>query len=152
MTARKSLEELLDLIFGAEDLRRFVEQGLGRHDAEAVRHDIKWDGSPSSNRIPRVVDALELQGAVDADFFEQLLATFPERSPEIEQVARQWLPDRPPGDTVSRQPTLTSEPPAVPEGGAWDVFLAHAGPDGARADTLYNILAEQGLNVFLDSR
>ncbi|MCG6869047.1 MAG: toll/interleukin-1 receptor domain-containing protein [Gammaproteobacteria bacterium] len=151
MTARKSLEELLNLIFGAEDLRRFVDQGLGRPDAEAIGKEIQWDRLESSSRASRVVEALELHGAVDDALFDRLLAALPERASEIEDVARQWLPDRvPTGPGPGR--SAPRAPCPAPEGGAWDVFLAHAGPDGAAADQLYEILAEGGLSVFLDSR
>lgn len=151
MTARESLEELLDLVFGGEDLRRFVETGLGSKDAAAIEREIQWDQIESHKHTARVVEALELHGAVGDAFFDRLLAAFPERGSEIEAVARQWLPER-----VSRGTGpghgAPPVPCSVPEGGAWDVFLAHAGPDGAAADQLYEILVEEGLMVFLDSR
>jgi len=151
MTAKKSLRELLGLLFGAEDLRRFVEKGLGSNDAAAIGNEIHWDRVEPHQRAARVVEALELHGAVGDAFFDRLLAVFPERGSEIEEVARQWLPARIQRGTV---PKLGAPPVpcSVPEGGAWDVFLAHAGPDGAAADQLYEILVEGGLLVFLDSR
>jgi hypothetical protein len=151
MSARQSLVELLDLIFGAEDLHRFVETGFGRPDAQAIVNEIQWDQFETHKLSSRVVEALELHGAVDEAFFDRLLTTFPERAFDIEAVARQRLPGRVPGEAkpYRRAPPV---PCALPEGGVWDAFLAHAGPDGAAADQLYELLVEQGLSVFLDSR
>jgi hypothetical protein len=150
MTARKSLADLIDLVFGAEDLRRFVENGLGRPDAAQIAGRIQWDRVEPGQGAFEVVEALELNGAVDGAFFDRLLGIFPERVLEIEQVARQWLPRRTASGVPERQRPLA--PCAEPEGGAWDLFLAHAGPDGAYADQLYELLAAGGLSVFLDSR
>lgn len=151
MTARQSLEELLDLLFGFEDLRRFVEKGLGRPDVGTIGEAISWEHLKPAHRAARVVEALELHGAVDDAFFDRLLATFPEQAPEIETVARQWLPKRVAREVGAQRRALPAAADR-PEDGVWDVFLAHAGPDGAAADQLYELLVEQGLHIFLDSR
>jgi hypothetical protein len=151
MTARKRLQELLDLLFGGKELRRFVETALGEEGAAGIGSEIHWDRIESHERAARVVEALELRRAVGDALFEQLLAVFPERAFAIEEVARLWLPSRVSARTGPRH-GVSPGPCSAPEGGVWDVFLAHAGPDGAAADQLYEILVEEGLLVFLDSR
>lgn len=151
MTARDSLEQMLDLLFGAKDLRRFVETDLGRSNPEALASAIQWDQGDSGRGASNVVEALELRGAVDDAFFDRLLEAFPERVSDIEEVARQCLPHRAVGASPSLQRSRPM-PVAPPESGVWDVFLAHAGPDGTSAEELYEILVERGWSVFLDSR
>lgn len=72
---------------------------------------------------------LELVGAVDGPFFDRLRESFPERTSDIEQVARQCLPERRVG-ALPRDERSRPMHSAPPESGVWDVFLAHAGPDG----------------------
>jgi hypothetical protein len=151
MTALQSVEELLDLLFGAADLRRFVEKGFDGPNPEFISNGIQWDLPESHDLAAQVVEALELHGAVDHAFFDRLCATFPERAADIETVARQALPERTPAATTPRGPTPSASVEAQ-EDGVWDVFLAHAGPDGAAADSLCQLLLPQGLSVFLDSR
>ena len=133
-TARHALEQLLDLLFARTDLQRFVESHAGV---------TVTDGATSP------VEALLLQDAVSAALFDRLLAEFPQRAAEIEQVARQWIKGRARAD-VSPAPSAAVQS----DSGAWDIFLAYAAPDAPAAQALYRALADtgSGLDVFLDSR
>jgi hypothetical protein len=132
MTARDALVQLFELLFGHADLQRFVESRIGAAGIEGVG---------------AAVEALELQGAVDAALFDGLGADFPSRAREIERVARRWLPDR----SVAIPPARPAAT-AAPETGVWDIFLAHAAPDAPAAEALHDALGDTGLAVFLDSR
>jgi len=132
MTATDALVQLFELLFGHADLQRFIQSRVGAAGIDGAR---------------AAVQALELQGAVDAALFDRLGADFPARVPEIEQVARRWLPDRSVAATRA-QPAQT----AAPESGVWDIFLAHAAPDAPAAEALHDALVDTGLAVFLDSR
>lgn len=88
MTREAALNELLGLLFSAEELR--VHLALEREGGELVRALPEVGVSPAL-LVSTAVEALRRRGFIDRDFFDNLQAARPKRVGEIRKVRAQWL-------------------------------------------------------------
>lgn len=155
-TPQATLQELLVAALSAGELRRLVG---GLEDGRLLLAELPSGGALAQLAF-ETVGLLERRGRIDAAFFEALHRALGRgRAAEVTEVARVWLGEawslpelgkdgaekerRGPG---SRGQVKTAP---VPTGQAsWDLFLAYAGPDQARAKELRELLGGEAAVFF----
>ncbi len=82
-----ALSELLVGLFSSEELRRFLAFGP---DGPKILAALPGDSTALSELAFKAVSALEHRGMVNIDLFGRLLAEFPRRTADIEEVMQAW--------------------------------------------------------------
>jgi hypothetical protein len=157
---QENLSQLLISMFSADELRRLL-----RWRYPQIEPNLPGPLSSPAALAADAVRALENEGLIDDEFFRMLRDERPRRATEIDGVVRLWK-DAKKGGAAQQQVAANSAAPASGVADAstsstlpvtafrYDVFIAHAGPDKATAERLYDelVAARSDLRLFLDTR